>query len=306
MKQWAILFLSILLLAFSLAACGGEVAALPTATPTRAKTSTPIPTNTPTATATSTSTPTSTFTPTPYLSPTPTPKPILIAYGDGGGDGVDELYRCLTVSSPYPRFLLFEDGLLISQKPGYLVQTYLTEVEIQELFTSIENTGFFDIEFKSGPEWESGVYDLPEGLQIGDGDGGAFVRIKDRKFWTKISLSQYIVQPIKDTLSIIRAFEPSGEWQPYQPESLFFFMFDVNTDIYELADYNRSVSGEWPTELFPLEERFLYWPDEEQTKSFMEFDLFSGYPGAKVFSQDDAEYFVIACPDLHPWQDYYR
>jgi hypothetical protein len=273
------------------------VAALPTATPTstKTKTSTPIPTGTNTATATYTST----FTPTstPYLSPTPTPKPILIELQRHAGCGADEIYLCLT-GFGYPQFKLYEDGQLIHKSGGYLVETYLTEAEIQELFADIEATGFFDIEFKIGLPWENGVYDMPEELEYGEGGWGTSLQINDVSIGTIPSLSEYLVQPVSDTISVIGEFEPSGESKPFIPERLFMYMFDVNDDIPELAHYSRPVSGEWPVDIFPIQEKTLISFEQDQIARLVELGLFSSFPDLKVFTSNGKEYFVVACPSF--------
>ena len=64
--------------------------------------------------------------PTETLTPFPTSKPSLIELYQGAGDGVDEVTICMAVYSPFPQFILYEDGQLVFYNDGEYQETHLS------------------------------------------------------------------------------------------------------------------------------------------------------------------------------------
>lgn len=149
----------------------------------------------------------------PLPTPPPTPKPYLIDLYQGAGDGVDEIYICKAVYSPFPRFILYEDGQLIFYDEGKLWEVFLTSLEISDLLGKIEASGFFEI----GNSFEE-QYNLPNDIQYGSGGWGLGISVNGKSASVHPELTQYLKQPIKDTISIIQTYQPTGNVKPYFPD----------------------------------------------------------------------------------------
>ena len=244
--------------------------------------------------------PTITLSPThkPTFTPSPTPKPYLIKRSSGAGDGASEIYHCLTSAYPYPKFILYADGQLIIREGRGFVETYLTTEEIQALLTEIENTGFLEL----GPPGfyldDSVVYDLPEGLQYGEGGWGEEISVQGVNVSLIAGISQYAVQPIKDTLSIIGHYQPPRETYPYHPTELTMFILDANTPADELVGRTPALARAWPAGLPDLEFGWLVQYDQSQTSSLIQAGVFEYFPGLGIFTQNGIDYLVIACPSM--------
>jgi len=168
-----------------------------------------------------------TRTPKPSATPLPTPKPYLIKLFQGAGDGVDEMYICLHIYAPFPRFILYEDGQLIFYDKGRLLEVFLTGAEISNLLGKIEETGYFKI----GDSFEE-QYDLPAGIQYGEGGWGVSVSVKGKDAYIHPELNQYLIQPIKDTVSIIQAYQTKGNVKPYLPEKIELWTATIDIRLY--------------------------------------------------------------------------
>lgn len=263
--------------------------------------------NTPTPQVTTyTPVPVPTLTPTPsltpFLTPTQTPKPYLIRFEYGAGDGVDEISICMGSYTPYPQFILYEDGqLILDTSKGYMVTT-LTGMEVQDLLKDIEKTGFFEVENINALPEKSGVYNLPPGIEYGDGGWGKAITVKGRQIWVNPELDQYLAKPIKDTIDIVQRFHPKEKLQPYIPDKLKIFVLGKKTGFFPET---IPTSGLWPAELPPLDPSYGYnsylISDKKIIQLAIQLKAFTTFPEMNVFTQDGADYFVVACPIMDPW-----
>jgi len=235
-----------------------------------------------------------TQTPEPSLTPYPTPKPYLIKLFQHAGDGVDEIHICRAVYSPFPRFVLYEDGQLIYYHEGKLLESFLTDGEITNLLGKIEATGYFEI----GDSFED-YYVLPSGIQYGEGGWGVGVSVKGKDVGVHPELTQYLVQPIKDTVSIIQTYQPTGNINSYFPEKIELWASTIDQGYFSTPEPSAKVA-DWLTELPPLN---LYWIklNESETEILKTSNYFSGVPEVELFRQDGITYWVLACP---PWYGY--
>lgn len=241
--------------------------------------------------------PTQTPLPIASLTPTPAPKPVLILNGVTAGDGADEDYTCLKWRYPNPSFVLYEDGQLFIYSNDKLSQKMLTEQEVQDLLMKIENTGFFGIRDKPGPIENNPLYDLPGPVQYGDGGPAEILTVKSNTIWINNVLAPYVVEPVKDTLSIIYQYRPT-DMVPYIPKQLQLIVWRfveshsyVKTPVPEVS--------EWPSELPALNEMEL--PailDQNSTELLLDLKFFPTLPGVRKVTQDGVEYSVVACPVL--------
>jgi hypothetical protein len=270
-----------------------------------AQTKTPAPAFTPTSTPTFIPSPTFTTTPTQTLIPTSTRKPYLIKYGTGANDGSDEVRVCI-LGTNFPQFILYDDGQLILWQMGRLVETKLTEIEIKDLLTRIDQTGYFQVDTsQSGSPGRDGTYIFPEGFEL---SGGWFwtqsIEIKGKEVTVEERYYQYIVKPITEAISIVSKYIPKEETKPYIPVELRLIIFDFNYDNVR-QDFSMYLTqptntfSEWPSQLPVLHigigETTL---DVHDIATLVNMRIFTEFPSAKLFDQDSNEYFVAACPVL--------
>lgn len=247
---------------------------------------------TPTLTVTPTSTParpvqTSELSPTPY----PTPKPYLIKLVQGGGDGVDEIYICMAVYAPFPRFVLYEDGQLIFYGEHELVEAFLTDSEIDSLIEKIEATGYFNV----GDSFEE-HYNLPKDIQYGEGGWGVSVSVKGKDAYIHPQLTQYLVKPIQDAVRIIETYRPPKSARPYIPKDIELWTAPIDTGYFPTPEPPVEIE-DWSTKLPPLNLYYIKL-NESETESLINSGYFSGVPELRLFKQDGIVYWVLACP---PW-----
>lgn len=233
---------------------------------------------------------TPTLSPEPAITPTAATKPYLIRHDRGAGDGVDEVAICL---SYHPDFILYEDGQLLFDTSDGLVETELTDTEIQDLLTQIAGTGFFEVE-----ESEAGIYDLPQGLEHGEGGWGEGITVRGKSIWVTAEIAQYAVKAVKDTLAIVKGYQPLRSVKPYIPDTISLFVLDMTSEYFPVPTPLPPVP-EWPDTLPPLQ---LSWSDvtwdRTVIESAFEMRVFPYFPSVETYSQAGVNYFVIACPSL--------
>ena len=232
-----------------------------------------------------------TRTPKPSPTPLPTPKPYLIDLYQGAGDGVDEIYICKAVYTPFPRFILYEDGQLIFYDKGKLLETFLTGAEISDLLGKIEATGYFEI----GDSFEE-QYDLPKDIQYGEGGWGVGISVKGKGASIHPELTQYLLKPIKDTVSIIETYRPKGNVKPYIPKKIELWTAPIDTGYFPTPEPSAKIT-DWSTGLPPLNLYYIKL-SESETETLINSNYFSSVPELGLFRQDDITYWVLACP---PW-----
>lgn len=235
-----------------------------------------------------------TRTPQPSSTLLPTPKPYLIKISQGAGDGVDEIDICKSVYAPFPRFTLYEDGQLIFYDKGKLLETLLTGEEIADLLGNIEETGYFEI----GDSFEE-HYDLPKGIQYGESGRGVSVSVKGKDAYVHPELTQYLIQPIKDTVSIIQAYQPTENGKPYLPQKIELWTATIDTGYFPTPEPS-SIITDWSTEL-PALNLYYIKLSESETETLINSKYFSSVPELGLFKQDGVTYWVLACP---PWYGY--
>ena len=282
------IYLISLCLLFFLVGCGQITTQL--VQPTITLVSTPVTTNKPTILPSFTSE-LPNHTPEPSLTPLPTPKPRLIELLQGAGDGVDEIYICAYVYTPFPRFVLYEDGQLIFYNEGKLLEAFLIDAEVKDLLGKIEETGYFEI----GDSFEE-QYNLPKDIQYGAGGWDIEISVRGKRASVHSELTQYLKQPVKDTVSIIQAYQPTGEIKAYLPEKIELWTSTIDQGYFPTPEPSADIT-DWSTELPPLN---LYWIklSESETDTLLNSNYFTGVPEYRLFRQDFITYWVLACP---PW-----
>jgi len=239
--------------------------------------------------------PSQTSTPGATSTPRKTPRPYLISYTQYGGDGEgsSELNSCIYWLAPHKRFFLYTDGQLIYFKSGVLLETYLTDLEINKLLRNIESTGFFEItESNDSPDYYD-IYNLPEDYQYGDGGPGSRVTVQGLSIPVRDSLWDYLIPSVEDTISIINEYEPTGNIKPYVPSSLEMMVSSGEDPTFSCCTF--PITYKWPEELPPLPFFYKYF-NEQETEVVMSANIFKSFPDISRFIYDDIEYIVVTCP----------
>jgi hypothetical protein len=222
------------------------------------------------------------------------PKAPLISYVIYGGDGEasSELNTCLNWTGPHERFLLYEDGQLFLYKSGSLLEAHLTQLEIQDLLSALDSTGFHEIEESIEAPDGYDTYILPDDYQYGAGGWGRRITIKGRSIHIRDSLWEFIIPSIEDTVRIIEDYEPARGAVAYVPSTLEIFVLPTESGY--LSESSFQTAQEWPPELPPIDQ--IWFLDEKETDMLLNTGLFSSFPDIQAFKSNGIEYVVITCP----------
>ena len=201
------------------------------------------------------------------------------------------LMRCIHVYAPFPKFVLYEDGQLIYYDGSKLLEVFLTSEEVSNLMGRIEQTGYFKI----GDSFEE-HYDMPKGIQYGEGGWGVSVSVKGKDAYIHPELTQYLIDPIKDAVSIIQSYQPTGNIKPYFSKNIELWTVTIDSGYFPTPEPDVKVT-DWLEEMPPLN-KFYIQLNESETETLVNSNYFSGVPGFKLFRQDGITYWVLACP---PW-----
>jgi hypothetical protein len=218
----------------------------------------------------------------------------LISYVVYGGDGEasSELNTCIHWLGPRERFLLYDDGQLFLYKSGSILEAHLSQVEIQDLLSSLERSGFYEIEDSIEAPDGYDIYDLPEEYQYGDGGWGRRITVEGRSIHIRDSLWEYIIPAIEDTLNLIETYEPPGGAVPYVPIEIEVYVLPEDSGY--LSENSFESAHEWPSELPPINQVWIL--DEKETEIFLSAGMFSSFPDVQALISDGTEYEVITCP----------
>jgi hypothetical protein len=258
---------------------------------------------------------------TPKPSQTPTPgyrerRPYLIKYSSYSGDGADEFYQCWGGYFPFPRFILYEDRqMIIFTSDRKYEEAILPKAELQELLTKFGNTGVYEIHATNGSPRNDETYNIPDGLEWGDGGWGEELSFDGRSITIQAELYEYVVPPVKDAIDIIQSYEYSytGDTISYVPDGLDLYIMDPSGTFAKTELSNQIPNNEpktWPNGFPALswesETNIFYGNiklDRTQTLSAFNQNLFSHVPELVVFRQDDTVFLVVACPKWDLWWD---
>jgi len=234
-------------------------------------------------------------------SPTPIPipsKPELISYTILGGDGSSPEIGCL-LGDDY-LFKLYNDGQLLYFDSSMVRESYLSEIEVQELMSRIERTGFLDVEGTGELREKDPIYENAP-ASVGDGGAGSFLAINDKRIVIYGALKGYLIEPINQAFEIISSFRPE-ESHIYSPDLIFLWIFPID-DSESINWYPATPIPpiqEWPETIRSLDDLLLSGGDYyayiggSESKTISEIHGF--FPSGKVYTENDQEYYVVACP----------
>ncbi len=237
-------------------------------------TKTPINTRTAMAVPTLTSLPTTTA--------TNTPKPFLIAYSYGS-DGGDDLVRCIQEDTGNPRFILYQDGVLIRHGQPYYLQSQLSQTEIDKLMDEITKTGLFQ---EADSKYQA---------------GNSALVINGKTYFVPYDLPEE--DPLRKALEVILSFQSQNATK-FVPQNLLLMVFSV----FELDDIIKN----WLPEPNPVFQTWQQSPLARFKEGWftitgedvpMVMEQFPGFPGFRVFQDDNSKrYYVAAICTIYPYR----
>ena len=286
----------------------------PTALPAATATQTRIP-----ATASNTPTPTPGPANTPSLTPTLEPtKPVFISFSLGGGDGGSPVRYYL--GAGVPDFTLYADGQIIFREGNYssydddagyiLRESYLTDGEMCALYSTIHDTGFFEVEGEGWAGVDDPIYgEFDDNVVFSEG-GPSYVIIVNgptpKEVHIYYAYANYTIPEVKAVFDLLHHFTVNTT-TPFQPDSVMLW-------IDEVVEPEGQSAHDWPA-ILPLLSDLLPLMDYESYKGVLILEnvdilmeLFDYHLKAQLFSEGDHLYQVIASPLLphERSQDYPR
>ena len=214
------------------------------------------PSLTPTAKSSATSSPSQTASVTPTLTPTPFPtKAVLIQFGEFFGDGgspVDSYFGRGT-----PRIVVYADGQLIVRRRdweyGQTVlwdEASLTRDDLCQLLGRIDRAGFFDVEGgnNSVTYEDDPIYNLPEGLQFGEGGGDHIIQVNgtpSKQVDIYYELVPFVVDEVRTVIELLQEYRPAG-LQPYHPQHILVWV-ETGESAWWLPPTPGPTPWPWPT-----------------------------------------------------------
>jgi hypothetical protein len=231
-----------------------------------------------------------------YPSSTPIlENPILISYKQDGNDSIDRFTGCL-IGLNTLSFVLYNNGRVVLFDGSRFMESTISQTEVQQLLADIESTGFFSVkgngdEFVSPPPTSGFV-----------GSSMQFITVKKKKINVTAGQYQYLVEPIKETIEIVRKYKPQ-RLAPYVPDKLYIWVYPTQDTA--LTNFNPTPTPptlEWAYESIPLD-TLVFEPDgPEKTISdkYLQFLMqeVKTVPIYRMVKQNAQHYLVMACPVL--------
>lgn len=234
--------------------------------------------------------------PTKYSTTTPIPdaeNSVLISYMIDANDSIDHFTACLGGLDTFS-FILYEDGRVILFDKSGFVETTIPQTEIEKLLAAIESTGFFLIkgagdEFITTPPTPSFV-----------GESMQTIKVKGKKFAVTAREYLYLVEPIKETIQIVREYKPPRS-TPYVPDKLYIWAYPIQDTI--LTNYDPTPTPptlEWSYESIPLDALVFRTNGHSKIISdkYLQFVMqeFKTVPAYRIVKQNGQHYLIMTCP----------
>lgn len=186
----------------------------------------------------------------------------------------------------------------------WYIETSLSEDEVQELFSQIEDVGFFEkLQEKSSSD-SNWLYNFEETTQFSDGAESLLLCVSfgDEMNCTRIYVPYipYLIPEIANSLSLIQNFHPEDKvYSPYEPETLILWV-ELMQDNIDIGP--NEVSQIWPEELPAVSQLLEPYPSGlvllHGDEAITFFKLFDSQINDEIFSDDGVEYYMILRPLL--------
>jgi hypothetical protein len=195
-----------------------------------------------------------------------------------------------------PYFVIYEDGQMIFGTGAY--QKQLTPDEIEEIFTRLDDLGFYQIQDAYEADPENPNYQFPGGLMpVPDlnspnieltVNGETSKSIHYMQNWEK-----YLIQPMKDIFSYVNSITPD-DVTPYQPDRLLVSSFKEENCECCYSAYKNPKTVPWPSEVIAPTEGGIYLKGSKAS----DFYKATGGELAACLSFEGESYLIILRPIL--------
>ena len=218
---------------------------------------------------------------------------ILISYEQDGNDSIDRFTGCLIGLDTFS-LVLYSSGRIVLFDGSQFMETTISPAKIAKLLMEIESTGYFAVkgngdEFISPPPTSSFV-----------GSSMQFITVKEKTFAIAAGEYQYLIEPIKETIQIVRQYKPQG-LTPYVPERLYVWVYPIQDTAF--ANYSPTPTPpilEWPYESIPLD-TLVFTPNSTSTiisDRYLQFLMqeVKIVPAYRMVQQNGQHYLIMTCP----------
>jgi len=218
---------------------------------------------------------------------------ILISYEQDGNDSIDRFTGCL-IGINTLSFVLYGSGRIVLFDGSQFIETTISPVEIEKLLMKIESTGYFAVkgngdEFVSPPPTSSFV-----------GSSMQFIRVMEKRFTISAGEYQYLIEPIKETIQIVKEYKPQG-LTPYIPERLYVWVYPIQDTA--LTGYSPTPTPpilEWSYESIPLD-TLVFTPNSTSkiiSDKYLQFLMqeVKIVPAYRIVQQNGQHYLIMTCP----------
>ena len=227
-------------------------------------------------------------------SPTPVlENSILISYEYDANDSIDRFTACLIGLDTFS-FILYKNGHLILFEVSQFMETMIPQAEVEQLLADIESTGFFSVkgggdEFVSPPPTPSFV-----------GTSMQIITVKEKTFAVTADQYQYLMEPIKETIQIVRDYKPP-RLTPYVPNKLYIWVYPIQDTAFTNHDPTPTPPIlEWSYESIPLDTLVftLNSPSKIISDKYLQFLMqeVKTVPTYRVVKQNGQHYLIMTCP----------
>ena len=218
---------------------------------------------------------------------------ILVSYEHDGNDSIDRFTGCL-IGLNTLSFVLYANGRVVLFDGSQFMESTISQTEVQQLLADIESTGFFSVkgngdEFVSPPPTSSFV-----------GSSMQFITVIKKTFTVTAGQYQYLVEPIKETIEIVRQYKPP-RLAPYVPDKLYLWVYPTQDTL--LTNFNPTPTPptlEWAHESIPLDTLVFepYGPEKTISDKYLRFFMqeVKTVPVYRMVKQNGQHYLIMACP----------
>jgi len=216
---------------------------------------------------------------------------LLVSFGVGAGDGVDEITSCLEAYHTY-RFALYQDGYLILFDGDRYLETVLSQAEVNKLLTEIDEAGLFSV---SG---NGDQYAPPAPTPAYAGGLSYFISVKGKTVEVHHTHYENVVPSIDKTKKIIENFHPSS-LKIHRPESVKIWTVltrDISLGI--ASPTPEAPLLNWSSDTISLEPLTREFHVLTGSQASFVLDQVKTIPAFHMVQQNEQDYLVLVCPNF--------
>jgi hypothetical protein len=226
----------------------------------------------------------------------PVSNDVVVSFMVGPSDGMDDKSACLAAND-IDRFVLYEDGRLIKFDGFQYLETRISQTEMEDFLSAIEATGFASLNGDGDQYIENAP---PPSFR---NTWGGSVTVKETTIPVTPGQSDYLVEPVTETLEIIENYRPA-DLKPYAPESVRLWAFPEESIDLGLANPTPEPAVlKWSVDEINLNDLFTGQASSKpdvisgETLSFVMGQV-KHIPVVRRVEQNGQNYLVVVCPNF--------